>query len=132
LADLVCTSLWLRATVFALFSRTEVISFWFWMITLSQATGLDHYQVRLYPAWYRHIALAWLAFSCVQLAGTSGRAQAAAQSTSPASEIRGMSTALSSRRTAKTRTAPATGPRWRQKHQEQSREVHYRRQRQRD
>ena len=35
---LVCASRWLRATIFALFSRTAVISFRFWMIMLSRVT----------------------------------------------------------------------------------------------
>ena len=33
----VCASRWLRATIFALFSRTAAISFRFWMIMLSRA-----------------------------------------------------------------------------------------------
>jgi SRSO17 transposase len=42
--------------------------------------GLDHYQVRLYPAWYRYVtlamlALAWLAVTRASLAAGEGPAQ---------------------------------------------------------
>ncbi len=47
-------------------------------------TGLDHYQVRRYPAWYRHITLAMLAhaFLAVTAAGAP-KAQAAWSASHP-------------------------------------------------
>jgi hypothetical protein len=36
-------------------------------------TGLDHYQVRLYPAWYRHITLSMLAHAFLAVAASTVR-----------------------------------------------------------
>ena len=45
--------------------------------------GLDHYQVRLYPAWYRHVTLAMLAHAYLAVtAATAPKALAAASSRS--------------------------------------------------
>ena len=36
-------------------------------------TGLDHYQVRLYPAWYRHITLSMLAHAFLAITAHAHR-----------------------------------------------------------
>ncbi len=98
--------------------------------------GLDHYQNRLYQAWYRYVtlamlALAWLAVTRAALAeppqpGEPGPGKL----TTSANEIRRLFTAL-------------CGPppdekhirrwsRWRHRHQEHARHCHYDRQRQQD
>ena len=51
--------------------------------TAKTETGLDHYQVRRYDAWYRHITLAMLAHAYLSVtAATSPKALAAASSRS--------------------------------------------------
>jgi SRSO17 transposase len=51
--------------------------------TAKTETGLDHYQVRRYDAWYRHITLAMLAHAYLSItAATSPKALAAASSRS--------------------------------------------------
>ena len=51
--------------------------------TARTETGLDHYQVRRYDAWYRHITLAMLAHAYLSVtAATSPKALAAASSRS--------------------------------------------------
>ncbi len=91
--------------------------------------ALDHYQVRLYRAWYRYVtlamlALAWLAVTRASLAEDSDDLMTSAN------EIRRMFTAL-------------CGPphdeqharhwsRWRHRHQQRARHCHYRRQRLQD
>ena len=51
--------------------------------TAKNETGLDHYQVRRYDAWYRHITLAMLAHAYLAVtAATAPKALAAASSTS--------------------------------------------------
>jgi hypothetical protein len=96
--------------------------------------GLDHYQVRLYKAWYRYLtlamlALAWLAVTRAQLAEPSGPSTGSELLTS-ADEIRRMFTAL-------------CGPppdhqharhwsRGRHQHQERARDCRYQRQRLQD
>ena len=51
--------------------------------TAKNETGLDHYQVRRYDAWYRHITLAMLAHAYLAVtAATTPKALAAASSTS--------------------------------------------------
>jgi SRSO17 transposase len=91
--------------------------------------GMDHYQVRLYTAWYRYITLAMLALGFLAVTRA-----ALADGTSPlassANEIRRMFTVLCS---------PPRGEqharywsRWRHKHQERARRSHYQRQRLKD
>lgn len=86
--------------------------------------GLDHYQVRLYNAWYRYVtlamlALAWLAATRAALADDDD------QPATSANEIRRMFTAL---------CCPPRGEqharrwsRWRQRHQQRARHCHYQR-----
>ena len=51
--------------------------------TAKTETGLDHYQVRRYDAWYRHITLAMLAHAYLAVtAATTPKALAAASSQS--------------------------------------------------
>ena len=52
-------------------------------------TGLDHYQVRRYDAWYRHITLAMLAHAYLSVtAATAPKALAAASSAFTLGEVR--------------------------------------------
>ncbi len=94
-------------------------------------TGLDHYQVRLYPAWYRYItlamlALAFLAATRARLADAGEQPDGARQVISSASEIRRMFSALCSPPAAVDHARHWS--RWRQRHQERSRKSHYQRQ----
>jgi SRSO17 transposase len=50
-------------------------------------TGLDHYQVRLHRAWYRHITLSMLAYAF--LAVTSYSLRPGPVATGPAACLRG-------------------------------------------
>ncbi len=91
--------------------------------------GLDHYQVRLYKAWYRYVtlamlALAWLAVTRAALADDND------QLTSSANEIRRMFTALCSPPFDEQRARRWS--RWRHRHQERAHRCHYQRQRQQD
>jgi len=47
--------------------------------------GLDHYQVRLYRAWYRHITLAMAALAYLTALRTQEAAKGAKAATSPSS-----------------------------------------------
>jgi SRSO17 transposase len=92
-------------------------------------TGLDHYQVRLYKAWYRYVtlamlALAFLAVTRAALADGDGRAA------SSANEIRRMFTALCTPARDEQRTRHWS--RWRHRHQERARHHHYQRQQLKD
>jgi SRSO17 transposase len=98
-------------------------------------TGLDHYQVRLYPAWYRYItlamlALAWLAVARARLAGTTEPGNPADRVISSASEIRRMFTTLCSLPPSEHHARRWS--RWRQHHQERARKSHYQRQQKQD
>jgi len=48
-------------------------------------TGLDHYQVRLYQAWYRHITLSMLAHAFLAVTARALRAGPVAPDPPPAS-----------------------------------------------
>lgn len=104
--------------------------------TAKNEAALDHYQVRLYPAWYRYVTLAMLAlaFLAVARAAITDQAdppdddQPAPQRPFPisANEIRRLFTAL---------TRPPTDHhhiqhwfRWRLRHQARARRCHYQRQ----
>lgn len=50
--------------------------------TAKNETGLDHYQVRRYDAWYRHITLAMLARAYLAVTAIAPKALAAASSAS--------------------------------------------------
>jgi SRSO17 transposase len=91
--------------------------------------GLDHYQVRLYKAWYRYVtlamlALAWLAVTRAALADDSG------QLVTSANEIRRMFTALCG--PPRHHQHARRWSRWRHHHQERARHCHYQRQRLQD
>ncbi len=92
--------------------------------------GLDHYQNRLYKAWYRYVTLAMLALAwlAVTRAGLAEPAEPGAIGRLPtsANEIRRMFAAL---------CGPPPDPsqarrwsRWRHRHQERARHCHYQRQ----
>jgi SRSO17 transposase len=55
--------------------------------TAKNEVGLDHYQVRRYPGWYRHITLAMLAhaFLTITRAGTRSREKGGSGASPPAS-----------------------------------------------
>jgi SRSO17 transposase len=91
--------------------------------------GLDHYQVRLYKAWYRHItlamlALAWLAVTRAALADDTG------QLITSANEIRRMFTALCG--PPRHEQHARHWSRWRHRRQEHARRCHYQRQQKQD
>ena len=98
--------------------------------------GLDHYQVRLYKAWYRYVtlamlALAWLAVTRATLAdpGQPGQPPETRLTTS-ANEIRRMFTTLCSPPGDEQHARHWS--RWRHRHQERARHCHYQRQRRQD
>jgi len=98
--------------------------------------GLDHCQVRLYPAWYRYVtlamlALAWLAVTraCLAPDEQTGPAQDA-RLTASAGEIRRMFIALCG--PPPDEQHARRWSRWRQRHQEPARHCHHLRQRQQD
>jgi SRSO17 transposase len=91
--------------------------------------GLDHYQVRLYKAWYRYVtltmlALAWLAATRAALADADGHAA------SSANEIRRMFTALCA--PDRDEQHARRWSRWRHQHQDRARRNHYQRQQLKD
>jgi len=93
------------------------------------AAGLDHYQVRLYQAWYRYVtlamlALAWLAVTRAALADGND------QLITSANEIRRMFTALCG--PPPDQQHARRWSRWRHRHQERARHCHYQRQRSQD
>jgi SRSO17 transposase len=88
-------------------------------------TGMDHYQVRLYQAWYRYVtlamlALAWLAVTRAALADPGD------DLVTSANEIRRMFTALCDPPRSKQHARQWS--RWRHHHQERARRYHYQRQ----
>lgn len=90
--------------------------------------GLDHYQVRLYRAWYRYVTFAMLALACLAVT----RAALADDSTillTSANEIRRIFAALC----GPPRDEQHAGhwSRWRHHHQQQQRASHFHYQRQR-
>ena len=98
--------------------------------------GLDHYQVRLYKAWYRHVtlamlALAWLAVTRASLADEPQPGQPPeAQLITSANEIRRMLAALCG--PPRDERHARHWSRWRHRHQQRARYCHYQRQRQQD
>jgi hypothetical protein len=91
--------------------------------------GLDHYQVRLYKAWYRYVtlallALAWLAATRAALADGND------QLVTSANEIRRMFTALCG--PPRDDQHARRWSRWRHRRQERARHCHYQRQRLQD
>jgi SRSO17 transposase len=91
--------------------------------------GLDHYQVRLYQAWYRYVtlamlALAWLAVTRAALADDNDTL------VTSANEIRRMFTALCG--PPPDQQHARRWSRWRHRHQQRARHCHYQRQRKQD
>jgi len=91
--------------------------------------ALDHYQVRLYEAWYRYVtlamlALAWLAVTRAALADDSDGLMASAN------EIRRMFTTLCG--PDRDEHNARRWSRWRHRHQQRARHCHYQRQRLQD
>jgi SRSO17 transposase len=104
--------------------------------------GLDHYQVRLWHAWYRHITLAMLAHAWLAVTAAAARPQAPADTPGPlrdsASEPLIELSVNEIRRLHATLTCPAhphghvlAWSRWRRRHQARARLCHYRRRRHR-
>jgi SRSO17 transposase len=90
--------------------------------------GLDHYQVRLYKAWYRYVTLAMLALAW--LAVTRAALADGAVLVSSANEIRRMFTAICA--PPPDEQHARSWSRWRHRHQERARHHHYQRQRLKD
>lgn len=86
--------------------------------------GLDHYQVRLYTAWYRYVTLAWLAVTRASLTDSSDTL------VTSANEIRRMFTALCGPPLNERHARHWS--RWRHRSQERSSHCHYQRQRLKD
>src|SRR5262245_44031508 len=104
--------------------------------------GLDHYQVRLWHAWYRHITLAMLALAWLAVTAAGARPEATVDAPGdagdPASEPLIPLTVNEVRRLHATLTYPAHSlghvlawSRWRRRHQARARRCHYRRRLQR-
>lgn len=94
-------------------------------------TGLDHYQVRLHPAWYRYItlamlALAYLAITRAQLTPDDPATAARAPLPASANEIRRMFTTLCAQPPG--HQLARHWSRWRHHHQQRARHCHYQRQ----
>lgn len=101
-------------------------------------TGLDHYQVRLYPAWYRHITLVMFALAFLAVTRASLCDQPTSAPTDPAHDLITIS-ANEIRRMFALSTRPTPNQdhawhwsRWRRRHQAQARRSHYQRQRIKD
>jgi SRSO17 transposase len=92
-------------------------------------TGLDHYQVRLYKAWYRYVTLAMLALAWLAVTRASLAADNDTLATS-ANEIRRMFTALCG--PPRDEQHARHWSRWRHRQQERARHCHYQRQRLKD
>ena len=98
--------------------------------------GLDHYQVRHWTAWHRHITLAMLALAFLTAVATSTRPARSADPNRPARssdpidltipELRHLIGALFKRPSASVTTLLAWSN-WRRRHQAQARRCHYRR-----
>ena len=91
--------------------------------------ALDHYQVRLYKAWYRYVtlamlALAWLAVTRAALTDDNGELPTSAN------EIRRMFITLCG--PARDEKHARRWSRWRHSHQQRARHCHYQRQREPD
>lgn len=100
--------------------------------------GLDHYQVRLWHAWYRHATLAMLAHAWLAATAAGSRSESTADppgvGADPASEPLIPLTLNEVRRLHATLTCPAHSlgyvlawSRWRRRHQARARRCHYRR-----
>ena len=94
--------------------------------TAKNETGLDHYQVRRYDAWYRHITLAMLAHAYLAVtAATAPKALAAASSQLTLGEVRRLLAHLIT--TVPGRAAAWAWSRWRRRHQHRAKTSHYQR-----
>jgi SRSO17 transposase len=104
--------------------------------------GLDHYQVRLWHAWYRHITLAMLAHAWLAVTAAHARPDAIADTSAvgggcapepliplSVNEIRRLHASLTCR--AQTPGRVLAWSRWRRRHQARARHCHYRRRLQR-
>jgi len=93
--------------------------------------GLDHYQVRLYKAWYRYVALpmlalAWLAVTRASLADDNDNDDLMTS----ANEICRMFTAPCG--PPRDERSARRWSRWRHRHRQRARHCHYQRQQQHD
>jgi hypothetical protein len=89
-------------------------------------TGLDHYQVRRYDAWYRHATLALLTHAYLAVTAASAP-KGPGSSLIPVmlAEVRRLLAHLITRTPA--RTAAWAWSTWRRHHQHQARTSHYKR-----
>ncbi|MBB5140570.1 SRSO17 transposase [Thermocatellispora tengchongensis] len=97
--------------------------------------AFDHYQVRLYPAWYRYITLAMLALAFLAVTRAALGARHTPAGTGPLVDI----SANEIRRVFALLTRPPTSrphilhwSRWRRRHQARARQSHYQRRQLRD
>jgi SRSO17 transposase len=76
--------------------------------------GLDHYEVRSWRGWYRHVTLALVALAALTVAthpgGRPGRRRAPSTSRSPSRRSAGSSSASSGRRSAPRPPTPRSSP----------------------
>jgi SRSO17 transposase len=91
--------------------------------------GMDHYQVRLYTAWYRYVTLAMLALAFLTVT-RAALADDGDELPASANEIRRMFTALCG--PAPEQQHARHWSRWRHQHQQRARHCHYQRQRLKD
>jgi hypothetical protein len=93
--------------------------------TAKNEVGLDHYQVRRYEAWYRHITLALLAHAYLAVTAViTPKDLLTASSRSTLAELRRLLAPLTIIPDQTLRWAWST---WRRRHQHRAREAHYRR-----
>ncbi|MEV6980419.1 IS701 family transposase [Sphaerisporangium sp. NPDC051017] len=110
--------------------------------TAKNEIGMDHYQVRLYPAWYRYMTLAMLAlaFLAVTRAALSHEPQEEPRPSRPRPQQNLITISVNEiRRLYAQLTRPPLDERhahrwsqWRQRHQTGARRAHYRRQQTKD
>jgi SRSO17 transposase len=100
--------------------------------------GLDHYQVRLWHAWYRHVTLAMLAHAWLAVTAADVKTDAPPANGDSLSELLIPMTVNEIRRLHATLSCPRHSPRhvlawsqWRRRHQARARRCHYRRRLQR-
>ncbi|RBQ19131.1 hypothetical protein DP939_14330 [Spongiactinospora rosea] len=101
-------------------------------------TGMDHYQVRLYPAWYRYMTLTMLALAFLAVTRASLLDEPLSAPADPARRLIPVSANESCRLVA-VLTRPPVQQRqvqrwslWRRRHQTRARQSHYQRQRNKD
>ena len=96
------------------------------MTTSKNETGLDHYQVRRYDAWYRHVTLAMLAAAFLTLAAAAQDAAPQGQIPLTRNEVSRLLSAMIVHPAG--HADPLRWSTWRRRHQYRARVSHYQRQ----